>query len=152
MIERERRFLVRSLPDALPPGSRIEQGYLLARSQFSIRIRRRDDTCSLTIKGGTGRERTEIERPLSSEEFDALWPETAGRRVEKTRHVIPLADGEKAELDLFQGDLEGLRMVEVEFASAARADRFRLPDWFGDEVTEDGRFTNAALALHGLPG
>jgi len=55
-----------------------------------------------------------------------------------------------AALDLFEGALEGLRLVEVEFTSDEAMEAFEPPAWFGDEVTDDVRYTNAHLAAHGL--
>jgi adenylate cyclase len=42
-------------------------------------------------------------------------------------------------------------LVEVEFDSDAAMARFEPPRWFGDDVTDDRRYTNAALALAGTP-
>jgi len=42
-------------------------------------------------------------------------------------------------------------LVEVEFDSDDAADDFEPPDWFGDEVTEDNRYTNSSLARFGWP-
>jgi len=55
------------------------------------------------------------------------------------------------ELDVFGGSLDGLIMAEVEFRSAEELAAFEPPDWFGRDVTDDNRYTNAALALSGLP-
>ena len=63
----------------------------------------------------------------------------------------PLADGLKAEVDFYRGDLDGLCTVEVEFPSAAAAAAFAPPDWFGTDVTSDKRFKNQNLALQGRP-
>jgi CYTH domain-containing protein len=43
-------------------------------------------------------------------------------------------------------------LVEVEFASVEDSARFSPPEWFGPEVTEDERYKNRQLAVHGLPG
>lgn len=150
MIERERRFLVREVPEALPDGSRIVQGYLMTMPA-AVRVRRRDTACTLTIKTGTGLARTEIERSITDDEFDALWDVANDLRIEKHRHLIPLADGLIAELDLFAGPLAGRRLVEVEFDTDDDAAAFEPPAWFGREVTDDGRYTNAALARAGWP-
>ncbi len=150
MIERERRFLVREVPDRIADGSRIVQGYLMTEPA-AVRVRRRDEAYSLTIKTGTGLVRTEIERPITIDEFDALWDVATDLRIEKHRHLVPLPDGLVAELDLFDGPLAGRRLVEVEFETDEAAVDFVAPDWFGREVTDDGRYTNAALARHGWP-
>ncbi len=150
MIERERRFLVATVPEPLPPPSQIVQGYLVT-APVSVRVRRIDDRLILTIKAGAGRSRTEVERDLTPDEFGALWAEANDLRIEKRRHRIPLAGGLTAELDLFDGELAGRSIVEVEFDDDPTADAFEPPPWFGREVTDDLRYTNAALARHGWP-
>jgi CYTH domain-containing protein len=150
VIEIERRFLVAALPDPLPPASRIVQAYVTT-SPVAVRVRRQDDRCTLTIKAGAGLTRTEIERDLTAEEFDALWSVADELRIEKRRHRVELADRLVAELDLFDGELAGRRIVEVEFADADTAASFTPPSWFGREVTDDGRYTNASLARRGWP-
>ena len=153
MIEIERRFLVASTPDALPTPARIEQAYLTTEP-IAVRIRHVDDQHILTIKGGSGLERLEIERELTAEEFDALWKHATELRISKHRHRIGLGtDGNDrvAELDLYAGDLSGHSIVEVEFPSVEAAERFDPPDWFGREVTLDQRYSNAELARSGWP-
>lgn len=150
VIEIERRFLVDVLPEPLPRPSRIVQGYLLT-SPASVRVRSADGVYTLTIKSGTGLRRTEIERSLDAAEFDALWEVATDLRIEKRRHRIDLDAGAVAELDLFDGTLAGRRLVEVEFEDEAAAASFTAPDWFGDEVTSDGRYSNASLASAGWP-
>lgn len=150
MIERERRFLVASLPESLPAGSRIVQGYLMTQPA-AVRVRHEGDRFTVSIKTGSGLARTEIERELDRAEFDALWAVAGELRIDKCRHRVPLADGAVAELDVFAGELTGRRLVEVEFASDAAAEAFEPPAWFGREVTDDGGYTNAALARDGWP-
>ena len=56
-----------------------------------------------------------------------------------------------AEVDLFEGDLAGLCLVEVEFASEDDANAFEAPDWFGRDVTAIKGWSNADLARNGRP-
>jgi adenylate cyclase len=150
VIERERRFLVESLPEPLPEPNRIDQAYVSTRPA-SVRVRRQDDQHILTIKTGSGRNRVEIERDLSQEEFQAIWEAATELRIAKRRHRVDLGDGLTAELDLYDGALEGHRLVEVEFDDDEAADEFQPPDWFGREVTDDNRYTNSSLARYGWP-
>ena len=150
MIERERRYLVVELPGELPEPLRIEQGYVTT-GRVTVRVRRVDDRHVRTIKTGSGRNRTEIERDLDRDEFEALWDEATELRIVKRRHLVPLGGGLTAELDLFDGELAGRRMVEVEFDDDATADAFVPPAWFGREVTEDNRYTNSGLDKRGWP-
>ena len=73
----------------------------------------------------------------------ALWPLTEGRRVSKTRLRAPLADGLEAEVDVYAGDLAGLVVAEVEFASREdeRAASSRRPG-SASEITGDSRYAN----------
>ena len=151
VIERERRFLVVSLPEPLPIPNRVVQAYLTT-GPASVRVRRIDgDRHVLTIKTGSGRNRVEIERDLEADEFEALWDAATELRIEKRRHRIDLGGGLTAELDLYDGNLEGRRLVEVEFGDDAAADAFVAPDWFGREVTDDNRYSNSSLARFGWP-
>src|SRR5262245_15173032 len=129
VIERERRFLVESLPDPLPEPKQIEQAYV-STGPASVRVRRSDDDHILTIKTGSGRNRHEIERDLTQEEFEAIWDSATELRISKRRHRVDLGDGLTAELDLYDGELEGRRLVEVEFDDDDAADHFEPPDWF----------------------
>lgn len=151
MIERERRYLVAEVPARLPQATEIEQGYVTIEP-VTVRVRRIDgERHVLTIKVGSGRNRTEIERDLDHDEFDALWTEAVELRLCKRRHRIALGGALTAELDLYDGDLTGHALVEVEFPDDASADDFEPPAWFGREVTEDARYTNATLARRGWP-
>ncbi|MNW22341.1 hypothetical protein D3C71_2237610 [compost metagenome] len=49
-------------------------------------------------------------------------------------------------MDEFLGDNAGLVVAEVELDSADQA--IDLPDWVGNEVTDDARYYNVALANH----
>ena len=153
LVERERKWVIDTPPQPALAGGGVElrQGYLAADERRSIRIRDAGEQgCTLTFKAGSGAERTELEWPIERREFDAAWPSTAGRRITKTRHRIPAGD-HVIELDVFGGSLDGLIMAEVEFRSAEELAAFEPPDWFGRDVTDDNRYTNAALALSGLP-
>jgi adenylate cyclase len=153
-VEIERKFLVRECPSDLERlrSTRIEQGYIVvADDDTEVRIRRRDGAAVLTVKAGSGRTRVEEEIAIDAERFERLWPLTEGRRIEKTRHLIPVGAGLTIELDIYSGGLTGLMVAEVEFGSGDAADAFEPPEWFGPEVTDDGRFKNQKLAREGAP-
>lgn len=152
-VEIERKFLVLRLPDlSLARRADIAQGYLTQNSDLvELRLRAADDRRILTLKSGSGMTRKEREIALSPEQFDILWPETEGRRLEKERWTGPLPGGLRYELDIFRGFLAPLRVVEVEFDSLAAAEAFCPPDWFGREVTEDPRYGNRAMVTDGVP-
>jgi adenylate cyclase len=87
---------------------------------------------------------------LAAEQFETLWPATSGRRVEKRRYLLGIK-GFVAEVDVYEGALAGLEVVEVEFADKDEAEAFVPPPWFGREVTEDAGYKNASLAMNGRP-
>src|SRR5690606_36946099 len=119
--------------------------------EVEVRVRDEDGACTLTVKGGRGLERTEVEVAVTHRDFDELWALAGDRTIDKTRHRIPVAD-HIAELDLYAGRLAGLAVVEVEFASREEADAFVAPDWFGAELTGPSGWSHAALARPGIPG
>jgi adenylate cyclase len=149
-VEIERKFLVDRAPDGLGDGDRIEQGYLaIGDDGVEVRVRRRGDDMTLTIKSGPGMMRTEEELAIDARRFASLWPLTEGRRVNKTRHLVPLDGGLTAELDVYSGDHAGLLTAEIEFPSLEASEAFEPPAWLGRDVTGDGDYANQALAMRG---
>ncbi len=152
-MEIERKFLVRERPAPEPDErtAHLRQGYLLVCGDGEVRVRDADGVRTLTVKSAGGLSRAETEVALTAEQFHTLWPATAGRRIEKRRSRIALegATDVVAELDVYEGALEGLDVVEVEFASEGEAKAFRPPGWFGREITDDPSYRNAALATRG---
>lgn len=155
-LEVERVFLLRGMPDI---GSaerwRIEQGYLAGTGAIAGRLRRTTmPDGSLvhhhTVKQGVGLVRIERETTISSDVFDAQWGNTRGRRVHKVRHRVPF-DGLVWEVDQF-ADMP-LVLAEVELPNERHL--LQIPPWLEHlirrEVTEDERYRNFMLAVHGLP-
>jgi CYTH domain-containing protein/CHAD domain-containing protein len=151
--EIERKFMVSSPPAWLAerPGTALDQGYLAISERAEVRLRRAGERLTLTVKAGEGEEREEVEVTLAPEQFERLWPLTEGARVAKTRRLVSLPDGLRAEVDAYNGRLGGLQVVEVEFRSTEQSRRFEPPPWFGEELTEDARYSNQSLATTGLP-
>ncbi|MBQ6843581.1 MAG: CYTH domain-containing protein [Agathobacter sp.] len=145
-MEIERKFLVKNLPECLESyeQKRICQGYMCTNPV--VRIRRSNDEYFLTYKGRGKMVREEYEFPLTAEAFEHMLPKIDGILIDKTRYLIPLDDGHTAELDIFQGVLAPLRLVEVEFASLEEAERFVAPEWFGDDVTNSKEYHNSNLS------
>ena len=90
MAEIERKFLVEEMPRAESGQTEIEQGYLALDEHAEVRLRRQGGELLLTAKTGHGEVREEVEVPIEPRAFEALWPLTAGRRVRKVRHYVPL--------------------------------------------------------------
>jgi adenylate cyclase len=156
--EIERKFLVESVPDGIdgPEWSpaRLEQGYVAITDEAEVRVRRSGGPgggARLTVKSAPGLSRVEEELAIEPDAFERLWPLTEGRRVVKVRHSRELSPGVVLELDVYEGDLEGLVTLEVEFASEAAANGWTPPEWVARELTGDKAYANQTLAVEGLP-
>lgn len=153
-MEIERKFLTRreNIPFDITtfPCLQISQAYI----SFSpvIRIRKSNDAYILTVKGKGLLAREEFELPLAQEEYEALQKKTEGNEIVKKRWLVPVVGGLTAEVDIYEGSLEGLVTTEVEFPSLAAAEAFVPPEWFGRDVSGEAQYKNAALARFGLPG
>lgn len=144
-IEIERKFLV--LTDTWREGAtpcRIVQGFLSRDPERIVRVRLRDGEAFLTVKGkGCGLARVEVEVAIPVEEASQLLPLCLPPLIEKTRHLATWA-GHLWEIDEFHGDNAGLVVAEVELA--AEDESFERPPWLGREVSDDFRYSNAALS------
>lgn len=150
-MEIERKFLTKELPfDIMAyPCKEITQAYI----SFSptIRIRQSNADYILTVKGKGHLAREEFELPLSKAEYDRLFLKTEGTPVRKKRYLVPIKDGLTAEVDFYEGELQGLMTTEVEFPSLEAAERFTAPAWFGRDVSEEKAYKNTSLSLYGIP-
>ena len=149
-MEIERKYLVRKLPENLEQYNKkkIAQGYLC--TEPVVRIRRSNDDYYMTYKGGGLMVREEYNLPLTQEAYEHLRPKIDGLLIAKARYLIPLDNKLTAELDVFEEDLNGLVIVEVEFNTVEEANAFHAPDWFGEDVTNSGKYHNSYLSQHGL--
>jgi len=146
--EIERKFLLKRFPPDRKkyPHDTIEQGYLaVGRGGLQVRLRKKGSVLSLTYKEGTRGERVEREIRLSLEQFKALWPATAGRRLTKVRYDVPWKK-HTIEIDVYRGRHDGLVVAEVEFDDQKSAAEFQRPDWLGRDVTGKPKYSNVALA------
>jgi len=151
--EIERKFLLgdRSRVPPLGEGSRLRQGYVDTSGDVEVRIRISDAGAVLTMKGGSGLDRAEVEIDVDRDQAELVWALTEGRRIDKVRHRIDLPAGLVAEVDVYEGELAGLEVVEVELPDLVTAEAFTPPPWFGRELTGDPAWSNASLARHGRP-
>lgn len=152
-IEIERKFLLSAVPQELlngVQGDLIKQGYLLREEDHELRIRKRNNSFWMTLKQGVGLSRSEQECSITEEQFEMLWPLTAGRQVEKVRYAVKQHDY-LYEIDLFKGALAPLMFLEVEFDNLQASYEFKAPVFVDHEVTADENYKNATLAVSGLP-
>ncbi len=127
-------------------GIKIEQGYLSVEPGRIVRVRIAGDKAFLTIKGKTtGISRTELEYEIPVSDAKTAMQMCVGFPIQKTRFIENL-NGEKWEIDVFEGKNKGLVMAEIELESEDQ--KFDLPGWAVKEVSHDHRFFNSWLTKH----
>lgn len=148
-IEIERKFLVKSDLWQQQPGlsvTHIRQGYLISDEGRTVRVRWRNGKGYLTVKGkpATGSiARLEYEYEIPGSDAEALLLLCSRPLIEKKRWL--LANGTHTwEIDVFEGENTGLTVAEIELGS--ETEDFGKPEWLGEEVTYDKRYSNAALS------
>jgi len=143
-IEIERKFLVSGDGWRTSDGRMLCQGYLSRDPARTVRVRIDGEQAFLTIKGlSEGATRLEFEYAIPAEEARDLLKLADGPCVEKIRHRV-LHQGLLWEVDEFLGDNAPLVLAEVELEREDQA--VALPAWVGQEVTQDARYFNSALA------
>ena len=147
-IEIERRFLLKNDVWKAVAGAPclMSQGYLSVEKERIIRLRIIGNRAWLTLKGyisDVSRSEFEYEIPVADAQtmMDTMCP----FRLEKHRYEVNY-QGFVFEIDEYFGDNAPLIVAELELP--AEDTPFPHPDWLGEEITSDGRFTNAYLSKH----
>ncbi|MDO6801138.1 CYTH domain-containing protein [Wenyingzhuangia sp. 1_MG-2023] len=146
--EIERKFLVKNLDfisDSFE-SNRIEQGYLNSDKNRAVRIRITNNTGYLTIKGvsnNAGTTRFEWEKEISPAEATQLLAICEPGVIQKTRYLVK-SNQHIYEIDVFDGDNQGLIVAEIELNSENES--FEKPVWLGIEVTGDVKYYNSQLS------
>ncbi|KKB79828.1 adenylate cyclase [Devosia soli] len=145
--EIERKFLLKgdAWKNAAESSSRLQQGYLSTSAKATVRIRIFDDERAvLTLKGAPiGLTRPEFEYEVPLDDARQMMTLSFPNIVEKRRYKVPFGE-HLWEIDVFEGHHAGLVLAEVEMET--EEDIVILPDWVGEEVTDDDRYANASLS------
>ena len=141
--EIERKFLVRGdFKQFAHKSEHIVQGYLSRVPGRTVRVRICDNKGFLTIKGA-GFAHFEWEKEIAFGDAKSLLALCEPGIIDKTRYLV--ADGAHTwEVDEFHGLNSGLLLAEIELSSEDEA--FEKPDWLGEEVTGDPRYSNSFLS------
>lgn len=146
-VEIERKYLVKSdeWRSMSSSSSHFCQFYLSVNPDCTVRIRIIDDSSAfLTVKSrNKGISRGEWEYPIPVEDARAMMELHVGRLVIKRRHIVPFG-GYIWEVDIFEGELSGLAVAEVELPSSDAV--VALPPFVGKEVSGDVRYYNSSLS------
>lgn len=144
-VEIERKFLVTGSAwrSSVVKSVAIDQGYL-ETSKATVRVRTLDDLAFLTIKGMTsGITRSEWEYEIPMDDARQMLDELCGsRRLTKVRHFL-MHGGHEWTIDVFEGELDGLVMAEVELKSDD--ENVDLPEWIEREVSDDPQYYNSNM-------
>jgi len=147
-IEIERKFLVKQLPPCIDSVIHIKQYYISNNKNMVQRLRIfNGEEAIISFKQKTSK--------LSKYEFEYHIPiEDANKMIEfmndvpfinKKRHIIKI-ESIKWEVDEFLGQNKGLIIAEVELDNIKQI--INIPNWVGNEVTEDNKYYNYNLALN----
>jgi CYTH domain-containing protein len=144
MKEIERKFLVKDSSIIMNcVFDEIKQTYLFNELNKSLRIRLKNESAFLTIKGNQewiSRDEFEYEIP----KIDAIeMIERFNLKVISKRRYYLIAQNLTWEIDVFEEKLKGLVVAEIELPFEHF--EFEVPDWIGEEVTFDPSYLNAEL-------
>lgn len=150
MVEIERKYLVTNCDFITESNEnfRIVQGYLNSSPERTVRVRIKGGKGFLTIKGignESGMTRFEWEKEIKISEAEALLLLCEKGTIDKIRYNV-IFENHLFEVDVFQGENEGLIVAEIELQS--ENETFSKPNWLGNEVTSDERYYNSFLSNH----
>lgn len=146
-IEIERKFIVtdNSYREQAFQCDRIVQGYLCRENGNSLRVRIRNKTGFITIKGPSrngGLSRYEWEKEIPLNEAEELLLLCGDARIDKNRYLVECGK-HVWEIDEFHGKNEGLVVAEIELEN--ENETFEKPSFIGKEVTGEARYYNSHL-------
>jgi CYTH domain-containing protein len=153
--EIERKFLVNkgSMPDLSKfEYSNVKQGYLSQEhDSLSIRVRSfigDDIECYyLDMKDSGLLSRNELTFIISKYEFETSFKLCGLKTISKKRYYVPSEKnkGKTIEVDIYE-DFDFIT-CEIECESILEAESLIWEDWFSEDLTHKGEFSNMNLAF-----
>jgi CYTH domain-containing protein len=114
----------------------------------TLRIRKSGEKYEITkkqpVKEGDSSHQLETTIPLTTEEYADL-NKLKGKRIFKNRYLYK-EGGYTYEVDVFQGALKGLVVVDVEFKSNEEKSKFKTPSWALADITHEKFMAGGILA------
>ena len=145
--EIERKFLLKndSWREHYSKKMQLRQGYLSTSENCTVRVRVSDAEGWVTIKGRTHNiSRSEYEYFIPKADAESMLTEFAAENiVEKIRYFIDYKGSEWV-VDEFFASNRGLIVAEIELS--AEDVICEIPDWIGEEVSDDYRYYNSNLS------
>jgi len=152
-VERERRYLLTDLPEGLTradPHLQITDNYITG-TRLRLRKVRDPRTNKWTVKFGQkfAPDPADLSRTIITNTYlNALEAETLSvfnaNEIRKNRYRFEFA-GREFGVDMFLGDLFGLVLAEVSFATDEELDSFPKPPFALADVTNDPVFAGGSL-------
>src|SRR5215216_2096009 len=152
-IERERRYLLRDLPEGITradPHLQITDNYITG-TRLRIRKVREPRTNKWTVKFTQkfAPDPNDLSRTIITNTYlNALEAEVLSvfdaNEIRKNRYPFEF-DGRKFSVDMFLGDLFGLVLAEVSFETDEDLDSFSTPAFALADVTNEELFTGGRL-------
>ncbi|MFZ0060621.1 MAG: hypothetical protein WAL47_01135 [Pyrinomonadaceae bacterium] len=154
-LERERRYLLKDLPEGLTrasPHVQITDSYITG-TRLRLRKVREPQSNKWTVKftqkyapNPADLSRCIITNTyLTAAESEVLAVFEANE-IRKNRYPFEFA-GRKFSIDLFLGDLFGLVLAETSFATDEELDSFPQPPFAVEDVTNDNLFSGGNLSV-----
>jgi len=158
--EIERKFLLKDcdivtilqLVNLKYKKSDIIQAYLEVKEGYSKRIRKDNNSYTMTTKEGYNTlDRIEHEEEISQDRFEELLPQTIGI-IEKTRYRFESEQFKELCVDIFISPVHHI-IAEVEYKDAKDIEKYPIPQWIESlmekEVTKDKKYLNSYIATKG---
>jgi adenylate cyclase len=143
MLELEKTYLAKKLPESLKTCDfkEIIDIYIPKEKDHpKLRLRKNGNKYEITKKtpiDSNDKSRQEEQTIiLSEEEFNSLNKQIDGKRVHKRRYYYPYKE-RIAEIDIFQGDLKGLVVIDFEFEKTQEIENFEMPSFCLVDITQE---------------
>lgn len=132
----------------------IVQFYTSISEHSETRLRKSDNKFTIATKRGIGMVREEKEESINKKLFNLAKKNILGEQITKSRYSFKFQNF-PANIDIYEDNLLGLFILEIEFNDEDIAIRHKLPQIFEDEiikeVTDDKKYKNKYLSLYGNP-
>jgi adenylate cyclase len=140
MLEKERKFMLKYLPEGLTPVE-IKQGYLMIKGRKNLRVRIvNNETATMTYKVSLRKGvKDEFEYSVPLEDAYEMYKK-AEKKLEKTRYKTKY-NGNTIDIDIYR---DGLKVVEIEYENELK--KGDIPDYCGTEITGISKYSNIKIA------
>lgn len=151
MLELELTYLAKYIPEGLKEcaSKKMHDVYIEnGEKHLHLRVRKNGEKYEITrkmpVEEGDASKQIETTIAIGLEEFNSLRS-AKHRAVEKTRYYYK-QQNYCAEVDVFEGPLQGLVVVDFEFDSEEKQNAFAMPDFCLAEVTQEEWMAGGMLA------